>query len=160
MKASITALAAIACLAAAPAPATAGPFADDLGRCLVVNTSTDDQLQFIRWMFAAMARHPAVEPMSNITAAQRDEMDTKVAELATRLLTHDCRQQMIAAIKNESPAAIEQSFELLGKVAMQGLMTHPGVQAAVASYASKLDRARLEDVIREARPAGNPGATQ
>ena len=49
-------VAALAC-AAAP-PAGAGVFSDDLSKCLVASTTTRDQTDLVRWIFATAALHP------------------------------------------------------------------------------------------------------
>jgi len=37
--------------------ASAGVYADDLGKCLVASTTKDDRSNLIRWLFVAAAHH-------------------------------------------------------------------------------------------------------
>ena len=46
--------------------ASAGVFADELSRCLVKSSSTDDRVLLVQWMFAALSLHPAVQPMISV----------------------------------------------------------------------------------------------
>jgi len=144
-------------------PAAAGVFTDDLAKCLVSNTHPDDQTAFAQWMFTALALHPAVQPMANISAAQRDDINRKAADLMIRLMTVDCRAQMVAAVKYEGTASIELAFNAMGQAAAMVLMQHPAVVAGLQSFGTKMDRSRLQDVLKEAgmqtdKPAAAPAS--
>lgn len=136
-------------LALAPA-ATAGTYTDQLGTCLTQKASQDDQTQLMRWMFAAMALHPAIQSMANVSAEQRAEIDQTMGNLFVRLLTVDCRAESVAAIKNEGPGAISMGFQTLGQMAGGGLMTAPEVAAGMSGVQSHIDAAKLEELAQEA----------
>ncbi len=149
--------AAIAALVSAlfgPSLANAGPYTDDLSKCIVKFAAPDDQLMFIKWLFSAMALHPGVQDLAAVTDQQRDEFNRRAAGLFTRLMTADCRQQTIDAIKYEGSTAIETSFRLLGEVAMRGLMSNP----RVAEGTNKLGTYFAEDqnLVSVLREAGVP----
>ena len=38
--------------------ASAGVFADELSKCLVKSSSTDDRVLLVQWMFGALSLHP------------------------------------------------------------------------------------------------------
>jgi len=137
-------------------PASAGVFTDDLSKCLVAKASPDDQTAFVQWIFAAMAFHPAVKPLSNIPQPRRDEIDSKAGQLMMRLMTVDCRAQLVSALKYEGHSAIEGAFGVLGQVAMQGLMSDPAVNKGMESLGKNIDGAKLQEVFNE---AGVPAAT-
>jgi len=144
------ALAATALAAVFAGPASAGVFADDLSKCLVAKTSTDDQTAFVQWIFSAIALHPAVQPLSNIPQSKRDELDSKAGQLMMRLMTVDCRPQLVSALKYEGSNTIEIAFGVLGKVAMKGLMAHPAVNKGMEALGNGLDSAKLQEVFKEA----------
>jgi len=85
------------------------------------------QIAFMQWIFSAMSLHPAGSPLASITAEQRVAFDKKAAALFIRLMSADCRQQTIDALKYEGAAALQASFQLLGQVAMRGLMSDANV---------------------------------
>ena len=136
-------------LALAPA-AVAGPFGDQLGACLVQKASPEDHTKLMRWMFSAMALHPAISSMANVTTEQRAEIDQTMAELFIRLLTADCRAESVAAIKNEGPNALAGAFQTLGQIAGAGLMTAPEVAAGMSGLESHLDAQKLAELAQEA----------
>lgn len=43
-------------------PAHAGLYADDLSRCLVDKTTTEDKNTLVRWVISTTTLHPAVAP--------------------------------------------------------------------------------------------------
>lgn len=131
-------------------PASAGAYIDDLSKCLVAKASPNDQTAFVRWIFAAMAFHPAVNPLSNIPQPRRDEIDSKAGQLMMRLMTVDCRAQLVSALKHEGNSAIESAFGALTQVAIQGLMSDPAVIKGEESFGKNIDRAKLQEMFKEA----------
>jgi hypothetical protein len=129
--------------------ASAGVFSDDLAKCLVAKTSPADRTVFIQWMFAAMTANPAVASLSNMTEAQRTTHTQQAGALMQRLLLDDCRKDTVAAIRNEGPEALRQSFGVLGEVAMQNLLNDPAVSKEVSGLAASLDKARWADLAKE-----------
>lgn len=103
--------------------AHAGPYTDDLSKCLVKSTTADDQIAFMQWLFAALSLHPAVNNLTTLTDEQRTAFNKKAAGLFIRLMSKDCRQQTIDALKYEGTTAIQTSFQLFGAAAMRGLMS-------------------------------------
>ena len=141
---------AAAALAVQAAPASAGLYTDDLTRCVVDKATDADKLGFIRWMFSAMSAHPGVKDLSASTPEQRAALSKQAGNLITRLLTEDCRPQTVTALKYEGAGAITGSFEVLGKVAMQGLMSDPSVQQAMNGLQSPENDKKFEALGKEA----------
>jgi hypothetical protein len=132
-------IAAIISLLFCATAAQAGPYADELSKCLVKSTTADDQLAFIQWMFSAMSLHPAISNLSSITPDQRDGFNKKATALLVRLMAVDCRQQAVEALKYEGTTGARGSFQVLGQIAMRGLMANArvteGMQALVGDFA-------------------------
>jgi hypothetical protein len=58
-------------------------------------------------------------------------------------LPDDCPQKTKAALTEDGNTAMRAAFELVGKVAMQELMTNPDVAASMSSFQEYLDKERL-----------------
>lgn len=134
--------------------AKAGPYTDDLSKCLVASTSSGDQVVFMRWLFTMLSRHPGVSNLASIAPDERAAIDKKAVDLYVRLMTADCRQQMIAAIKYEGLGAIQNSFQLLGQVAMRGLMGDAKVAEGMKELSASF--AKDQNLISLLREAGVP----
>ena len=126
--------------------ALAGPFTDEMSRCIVKKTTESDKTLFIKWIFAAMSSHPDVASMANISSQQKEELNKKAAEMIIELLTNRCKEECKQAVKYEGGDSFKASFELLGQVAMQGLMTHQ----QVVEYLSGLEKYFDEDKLKKA----------
>ena len=132
-------------------PASAGPFADELSKCLVGSSSTDDRVLLVQWMFAALSLHPAVQPMVSVKADQRDVATKKAGVIFSRLLTENCRKESVAALKNEGNSAIGVAFGVLGQVASRDLMSNPNVEKGMGDLGSQLEGdAKLGALLKEA----------
>lgn len=130
--------------------AQAGVYTDDLAKCLVKETSPDDQKALIFWVFSGMALHPDVKDYAKISETRRQESDKQIAGLLQRLLTADCRTETVASLKYEGSHAIEASFSVLGQVAMRGLMSDPEVGKGMEKVSDYLDKAKFDDVSKAA----------
>jgi hypothetical protein len=128
-------------------PAIAGTATDALTTCVADNTTGKDRKDLARWVFVAMTAHPEIQPFSNVTEANRDELDKTVAALATRLLTVSCRTEAKAAIEKEGSESFNAAFGALGKLAMQELMSDPSVNLSFTRYTKYLDKAKFDSAF-------------
>ncbi|MFT4074782.1 MAG: hypothetical protein QM647_04555 [Asticcacaulis sp.] len=135
---------------AAFSPAYAGPYTDDLSKCLVKSASPSDQKDLIRWIFAAIALHPDIRSMANISPDERAAINKTAASLMVRLLTEDCRTESVVALKYEGTVSVQTSFSLLGQIAAQGIFTAPEVAAGMADLTANVDADKLNALYKEA----------
>lgn len=126
--------------------ALSGPASDSLGVCLTDSLSGKERKQLARWIFFAMAAHPEMERFATITDADRDDADRVVGRLFTRLLAEDCAQEARLAVNEEGPVALQGAFELVGRVAMQELMTNQDVATSISNYGRYLDQEKLNSI--------------
>lgn len=125
----------------------AGPFTDQLSRCLVNKTTVADRELLIKWVYIAMSSHKAVRQYSNISAQIGDDMNKNTAELFMNLLTERCKSEAVKAHKYEKDIALKASFEMLGKVAMQGIMTAPSVSVYMGGLQKYIDKKKLDTIF-------------
>lgn len=131
--------------------ALAGPYADELAKCLVKSTTDTDKNSLVKWMFAAAALHPEVKSIASISDAQRDELNKNAARLFERLITEACRSETQEAVKYEGAGTLSASFQVLGQVAARGLFSDPAVARSAADFANYLDKQKLERLFGPTR---------
>lgn len=136
------ALVAIALLSATPA--MAGIYTDDLSRCLVEKTTTEDKTTLVLWIFVAMAQHPSVSSLTKITPADVDRHNKAAGELLMRLLTESCVETSKKAVKYEGGAALQTSFSVLGEAAAGEIFANPDVLKIMGGLEQYLDKEKLE----------------
>ncbi|TCI07294.1 hypothetical protein EZM97_32375 [Dyella soli] len=119
--------------------AQAGPYTDDLSKCLVGKSTMDDHLVLVQWIYAALSRNPAVASMGTVSDSQVDQANQRMAELFMRLLTVTCKDQAKLALKYEGDFAMQQSFEQLGNVAGRDMFASPDVQKGMSGLAKYID---------------------
>jgi len=124
--------------------AVAGPATNALTTCVADNTTGKDRKDLAQWVFVAMSSHPEIQPFAHVSDEDRDQLDKKLAALATRLITENCRNEAKAAIENEGSESFKIAFGALGQLAMQELMSNPAVNDAFSRYAKYLDKAKFE----------------
>jgi hypothetical protein len=133
-----------------PSQASAGPYADTLGRCAIQATSTEDRAALIRWMFIAASSNPALADLVTIPTDAREQSSRAAAGLVNRILLEGCRRETIAAVQHEGQAGIQGAFQALGQMAGIEMMTAPEAQAALRGVDRYLDTEGLEALGREA----------
>jgi hypothetical protein len=124
--------------------AQAGLYSDDMAKCLVASTSQKDKVALVRWMFANAALHPDVSSISRVSAKEKEELDRNAAALFERLLTESCRKPTMDAIRYEGPIAFQLSFQVLGQVAMQELMSNKAVSTGFEALTKYVDAKKIE----------------
>lgn len=147
-KFSISLLAiSLSCFISFSSLAASANYARELAACLVRSTSIDERNDLIKWIFAAIASHPEVRSMSNISASTRQLMNKKTAKLFEVLVSERCRSQTVSAVQVEGRGAISFAFKKLGEFAAQGIMTHPDVEDFVKGMDSYLDHDKLDSLV-------------
>ena len=127
----------------------AGPFTDQLSRCLVKSTSEADKELLIKWIYAAMSSHPKVQHMGNVSVAEGAKLNKITADLMVELLAVRCKKETKEAYQYEGESIFEASFGVLGQVAMQGIMVDPNVSAYKAGLGESMDSSKLEKVFKK-----------
>lgn len=127
--------------------AYAGPYGDDLSRCLVGSTTSEDKSLLVRWIFHALALNPTVAPMTEIPADKREEVDRKTAGLFEKLLTETCLTETQLAVKYEGSATVGESFKLLGQVAATEIFSDPAVAKGTEKFTTYIDAERMEKLF-------------
>lgn len=130
-----------------PGLAAAGPYADDMAKCLVRSTSAGDKSALVKWMFGAMALHPDVAAMASVSPQQRKALDQDFVRLFDHLLTKACVKETREALKYEGSSTIESSFSVLGQVAARELFAHPAVVAGMAEMNKLMDIEKLKKAL-------------
>lgn len=119
--------------------AEAGIYGDELTKCIVKSTSPSDQETLVAWIYAAMSAYPTFKASSKLSSDQGDQATKNTADIFTRLITLDCRQQSIDTLKYEGDGALAPAFKLVGEIAMRRLMTDPSVAAFISSISTYVD---------------------
>lgn len=119
--------------------AEAGPYGDDLGKCLVNSTTSTDKRGLVKWMLAKAALHPDVKLITALSTQQYEALNKATSTMFERLLTKTCNQQAQQAVKFEGESAIESSFQILGQAAARELFASPGVAPGVADLTKQSD---------------------
>ena len=126
------------------APASAGPYGDKLGSCLSDSTTGKDRKDLARGLIVVMALHPEVASVATVTQANRDAVVKTNALLYKRLLTQDCKSELKAAVEHEGSDSVRVGFEILGRLAMQELMSNPEVVKGFSAFAQYIDKNSLK----------------
>jgi len=126
---------------------TAAEAQQALGDCLVDSVSEDDNRALVRWIFAMLARHPDVKPLSAINAVQDEKIVRDASAVFETLMADKCATQLRAAVRKSGTDAVGKSFERLGETAMGALLQDPNVMAGVSELMKYADTARIERAI-------------
>jgi hypothetical protein len=125
----------------------AGPYTNDLSKCLVESTSQRDRTALAVWMFTAASFHPAVKPLSKVSQEQLDKANKTAGELFMKLLTKSCRKETQEALKYEGSGTMEASFKVLGEVAGRELFTSPKVNDSMSGLSKYMNEEELKSLI-------------
>lgn len=128
-------------------PAFSQSSSDALSACMVDNLNGKERKSLAKWIFFAMGAHPEIKSYMKATPKDVQTSDEYVGALITRLLTVDCSARLKTAYTYD-PASLQKAFEVIGKVAMQELMTSNEVNKAITNYARFADTAKIDKVLK------------
>ena len=138
-------------LASAAAPwgaANAQAASSDLQSCVVAATGAEDRRTLVQWMFSAIALHPDLEDMAQVSDERRDQANGAMGELMVRLLTVDCADHARQAFRDGSAdAAMGAAFGRVGEMAGEGLFADPRVAAEASGLIRHVDMNRLVELF-------------
>ena len=128
---------------------SAGPFTDNLTRCILVSTDEDDYTKLVNWIFRVVAEHPDIKSdVGDVYSKNQKIMaDVNLAEVFTKLLTRECRTESIQAFKYEQDIALFESFKMLGEISMQKMMEDPAVSKSVEEFTKYMDEKAIEELF-------------
>ena len=131
----------------APAAALAGPATDALSACLADNTTGKERKELVKWIFVSLAAHPELRDLAVATPATRERVNKGTGIMLTRLITENCPEQARRAYQHEGSQSFEAAFGVLGRLAMQELMTHPDVSTAISGFGKYIDQQKLQATL-------------
>ena len=125
-------------------PTFAGPFADEMAKCLVTSTNNRDRNKLLKWMFKIYSDHPEVSYMVDLSDREKKVIDKEMADLFTRLLSEDCFEESKNAQKYEGNIVFVNAFRILGQTAAQGFTGNPDVQRSMKKVYGLMDYKKLD----------------
>ena len=144
MKSNKLRILTIACAFMTATSVYAGPYTDDLSKCLVEGTTHETRILLGKWLFMALSQHPTISSFVAIQDSEWNEASKSVADLLVQLLTESCPEKTQVALKYEGPLALQTSFQVFGTIAGTELFRSPEVAAATAEVDRYIDKEKLE----------------
>ena len=123
--------------------AVAGPTVDQLSDCLVKATTATDKTTVLQWTFAALSTHPDLKALSNVSDAQRTQLDQKFAQVLQRVIVEQCSEQTKAVIAAEGVQAVGDSFQELGRKTGEDIIKNPEVKKQLQGVLRYVDLNKL-----------------
>jgi hypothetical protein len=142
----------------AAAFAEAGPYSDDLAKCMVRTSSPADRAEFVKFLFSAIAQHPDVSSMANIPPKQMEATMKATGELIQRLLLQSCRSEAQLAIHYESMQSVFYAFQFYGQAMAAELWGNPIVAGKMKDLNKYLDVEKFKAFAAESA-SQNAGAS-
>ena len=125
-------------------PIFAGPFGDEMAKCLVTSTSNRDRTKLLKWMFRVYGEHPEVSYMVDLSDKEKKAIDKDIAYIFTRLLSEDCIDETKKALDYEGDNVMFTAFQTLGQVAANGFNVHPSVERSINKFVELVQYEKLD----------------
>ena len=124
-------------------PTFAGPFGDEMAKCLVTSTTKRDRTKLIKWIFRVYGDHPEVTYMIDLSDREKNVIDKDIAIIFTRLLSEDCIDETKKALDYEGENVMFNAFRILGQTAAQGFNNNPDVMKSINKFVELIDYEKL-----------------
>lgn len=121
----------------------ASPTVDQLSDCLVKSTTATDKTAVLQWTFSALSTHPDLKALSNVSDAQRTQLDQKFAQVLQRVIVEQCATQTKAVIQTDGLQAVGDSFQALGRTTGEEIIQNPEVKQQLKGVIRYVDLNKL-----------------
>ena len=121
----------------------AGPFGDEVARCLVTSTNNRDKTKLVKWIFRVYGDHPEVSYMVDLSDREKKVIDKEVAQIFTRLLSEDCKDETKKALDYEGDNVMFTAYSILGQAAAEGFNDDPNVKRSISKFTEFIDIEKL-----------------
>ena len=125
-------------------PTFAGPFGDEMAKCLVTSTTKRDRTKLIKWIFRVYGDHPEVTYMIDLSDREKNVIDKDIAIIFTRLLSEDCVDETKKALDYEGDNVMFSAFQILGQTAAQGFNNNPDVMKSINKFVELIEYEKLD----------------
>ena len=122
----------------------AGPFGDEMAKCLVESTNSKDNISLVRWIVRVYGEHPDSNDFINLSIKDKEKIDKEIAALFNRLLLEDCKKETKMALNYEGDQVLIKAFQIMGQVAGRELNKEKNVAEAINKFLNYIDTEKLE----------------
>ena len=122
----------------------AGPFGDEMAKCLVESTNSKDNISLVRWIVRVYGEHPDSNDFINLSIKDKEIIDKEIAALFNRLLLEDCKKETKMALNYEGDQVLFTAFQIMGQVAGRELNKEKNVAEAINKFLNYIDTEKLE----------------
>jgi hypothetical protein len=129
-------------------PVHANPTTDALGKCLSDSTTGKDRKDLATWIFVGMSAHPDIGQIAKASPEAIESAQRTAGTIFTRLIAEACPNEMRAVVKSDGNEGIKVSFEFLGRMAMQELMSNAQVSGAIGGFERYVDKTKVDPILK------------
>ena len=90
-----------------------------------------------------MAAHPDLKQYSNVSDAQKTQLDKNLAQVMQRILVEQCSTQTQAVIKADGLQAVGESFQELGSITGDEILKTPEIKQQLQGVLRYVDLNKL-----------------
>ena len=121
----------------------ASPAQQQLSQCLIESTTAQDKTTVLQWTFAALAQHPDLKAMSQVTAEQKNQLDQNLAQVLQRIVVEQCASQAKAVMQAEGVKGVTESLQALGQETGQEILQQPEIKNQLNGVLKYIDLNKL-----------------
>ena len=110
-----------------PNTSSAGPYKDDLIRCVGDSLTENDKNNFAFFIALSFSRLPEMRDIFFLDEIRKDKIIRDYATSLDRLIILDCRSQSENVVKFEGPNELASAANMMGQIALREKLADPAV---------------------------------
>ena len=131
-------------------PALAGPASETARSCINASTTSADREDLLLYSFAAMSKHPKLQPYTSMTSVQRDAIYARAGAVMNRIVLVDCREEMIESMVREGGPEFHALIDFSESVA-RAIIDNPLVGKEVSLLRNYMDAGGMQALVEAAK---------
>lgn len=127
----------------------ASTYSDNLGKCILENTSSADQETMTQWAYVTLGKTSAAKKVQTIPAAKVTEVETKAKTLFTKLALNSCSKEFATVVAKDPKNGLQDTVGYIAGSLLKDQVVSTGLNLfpSLSSTASKLTNSLNSDTV-------------
>ena len=118
--------------------AQASTYSDNLGKCILENTSSADQETMTQWAYVTLGKTSAAKKVQTIPTAKVTEVETKAKTLVSKLALGSCSKQFAAVLAKDPKNGLQDTLSYVAGNLLKEQVVSSGLSLFPSGTSSKL----------------------
>lgn len=126
----------------------ASTYSDALGKCIMENSSSEDQETMTQWAFVTLGKTAAAKKVQTIPAAQTSAVEKKAKTLMTKLALNTCSKEFAVVVAKEPTTGLQNTAGYIAASLLKDQVVSAGLDLFPSLKSSTVTNLINDDTVQ------------